>query len=93
MKVAQVVWVREIAEKVQRKHRLAAEEVEQACMGRNTHIRRARDERYALLGRTEAGRCVFVVFVRLGPGRVLIITARDMTGTERDLYGRHERRL
>lgn len=89
MRLVEVVWVREIAEKIERKHGLTPAEVEQACLGPKTHIRKAREGRYALLGRTEAGRYVFVIFERLGPGRILIITARDMIGRERDLYERH----
>lgn len=91
MRVAEIVWVREIADKVQWKHGLKPEKVEEACFDQRAHIRKARGGRYTLLGRTEAGRCVFVVFQKLGPGRILIITARDMTDSERDLYERHAR--
>ena len=89
MRLVEVVWVREIAEKVQAKHGLRPEEVEETCFGPSTHIRKARGGRYALLGRTEAGRHVIVFYQKIGQGRILIITARDMTESERDLYERH----
>ncbi|MFA6093402.1 MAG: BrnT family toxin [Elusimicrobiota bacterium] len=89
MRLSEIVWVREIAEKVQRKHGLTPEEVEEACFASGTHIRKTRDDRYALLGCTDAGRRIFVVFQKLGHGRVILITARDMTDTEQRLYERH----
>lgn len=89
MRVVEVVWVREIAEKVHRKHRLTTVEVEEVCLARDTHVRRARERRYALFGRTEAGRYVLVIFERIGPGQILIVTARDMTDDERRIYERH----
>lgn len=89
MRLVEVVWVREIEEKVQRKHGLKPEEVEEVCFCTSTHIRKARNGRYALLGRTQAGRHVTVFYQELGQGRILIITARDMTDSERSLYERH----
>ena len=91
MRLREIIWVPEIAEKVQRKHRLEPGEVEEACFGAVSHIRRARQGRYALLGRTEAGRYVIVVFQHLGRESIRIITARDMTDSEQDLYERHAR--
>lgn len=91
MRLVEVVWVQEIAEKVERKHGLKPEDVEETCFGPSTHIRKGRHGRYALLGRTDAGRYVIVFFEKLGQGRILIITARDMTESERDLYERHAR--
>ncbi len=89
MRLVEIVWIREIAEKVQRKHGLQPEKVEEACFGPLTHIHKAQGGRYALLGRTDAGRRVIVFFEKIGRGRALIITARDMTESERDLYERH----
>lgn len=89
MNPVEIVWTPQVEEKVQRKHGLALHEVEEACLGPVTHIRRARYGRYALFGRSEAGRYVLVIFEKLGPGKIGIITARDMTDSERDLYERH----
>jgi hypothetical protein len=43
---------------------------------------------YAALGRTEAGRYLVIFFVYKKDRRVLILSARDMTDSERRRYGR-----
>ena len=89
MRLREIVWTPEIEDKVQGKHGLRPEEIAQVCLDPASHFRRARDGRYAVLGRTEAGRYVLVVGAYLGKGTLRIITARDMTDSERDLYERH----
>lgn len=89
MRLREIVWTPEIEDKVQRKHGLRPEEIAQVCLDPAAHLRRARDGRYAVLGRTEAGRYVLVIGAYLGKGTLKIITARDMTDSERGLYGRH----
>ncbi len=42
--------------------------------------------RYLLLGRSAAGRYLAVIFEPLGDGKGLVVTARDMTKTERQRY-------
>lgn len=44
------------------------------------------EERYYVLGRTDADRCLFLVFTMRGR-RIRIISARDMNKKERKLYG------
>lgn len=89
MRLRELVWTPEIEDKVQGKHGLTPEEVGQVCLDPASHLRRARDGRYAVLGRTEAGRYVLVIGAYLGKGTLRIITARDMTDRERGLYERH----
>lgn len=89
MRLREIIWTPEIEDKVQAKHGLQPEEVSQACLNSASHLRKARDSRYAILGRTEAGRYVLVIGAYLGKGILRIITARDMTDSERDLYERH----
>jgi uncharacterized DUF497 family protein len=89
VRILEIVWTPEILEKIERKHGLTPEEVEEACAEPAAHIRRARNGRYAILGRSESGRYVFVIGAYQGGGIVRIITARDMTTPERDLYTRH----
>jgi uncharacterized DUF497 family protein len=81
------VWDDRNVEHIAR-HRVEPEEVEEVFTEQPL-IRRARDGRYLALGRTEAGRLLAVVFVRLPAGRQLrVITARDMNSAERDDYRR-----
>ncbi len=89
MRLREIVWTPEIEEKVRSKHDLQPEEVGQVCLDPASHLRRARDGRYAVLGRTEAGRYVLIIGAHQGKGTLRIITARDMTDSERDLYERH----
>lgn len=89
MRLREIVWTPEIEDKVRSKHGLHPEEVGQVCLDRASHFRKARDGRYAVLGRTEMGRYVLVIGAHLGGGILRIITARGMTDSERDLYERH----
>lgn len=89
MRLRELVWTTEIEEKVQGKHGLRPEEVSQACLDPASHVRRARGGRYAVLGRTDAGRYVLMIGAYLGGGTLRVITARNMTAGERDLYERH----
>ena len=63
MRLREIVWTPEIADKVRGKHGLRPEEIEQVCLDPASHLRRARDGRHAVLGRTEAGRYVLVCHV------------------------------
>ena len=89
MRLREIVWTPEILDKVQGKHGLQPEEVSQVCLDRASQLRKARDGRYAILGRTEAGRYVLVIGAYVGKGTLRVITARDVTDSERDLYERH----
>ncbi|HAH06788.1 MAG TPA: hypothetical protein DCM05_09735 [Elusimicrobia bacterium] len=89
MKLLEIVWPQEIAEKVERKHGLSVIEVEEACADPCCHLRKAWQGRYRLLGRSQAGRYILIVFEHAGRGTIRIITARAMDERERDLYWRH----
>jgi uncharacterized DUF497 family protein len=43
---------------------------------------------YEALGRTDAGRYLAVFFIRKPADKALIISARNMTATERKRYGK-----
>lgn len=89
MHILEFVWTPEIIDKIESKHGLSPEEVEEACSEPASHIRKTREGRHAVLGRSESGRYLFVVGMYQGGGVIRIITARDMTPTEKDLYLRH----
>jgi uncharacterized DUF497 family protein len=69
------------------RHNVSSEEVEEVFRSR-FHLLHARLARYAALGQTEAGRYLFCVFERKGPGLIRVVTARDMEDWERKLYKR-----
>ena len=87
MEFIEVVCSRAVREKLADKHAVEESEVHEALFG-HTHAARGRGGLYEVLGRTDAGRYLFVVVRYLGGGRVLVVTARDMTAQERRRYGR-----
>ena len=77
-----------ILEKIESKHHVSFNEVEEACLSDQRHIRRSREGLYKVFSQTSAGRCILVVLVNLGKGNWRIVTAREMTDSERRLYTR-----
>lgn len=75
-----------ILEKIEAKHGITFEEVEEACLSGNRHIRTGREGLYLLFSQTDAGRYVLVVLVNLGRGNWKIVTSREMTDSERRRY-------
>lgn len=93
MVIREIVWLDDVVAKIERKHRVSTEEVEEVLHSKPMirRIERGRvfgEDLYVALGRTEAGRLVAVFFLRKPSSRALVITARDMDAKERRLYGR-----
>jgi uncharacterized protein len=84
--IAGFVWDEENLSHIAR-HHVAPEEVEEALAAAPL-VLRAQDERYLSHGRTESGRFLFVVYVRRPRGRIRVITARDMTESEKRWWRR-----
>ena len=75
-----------ILEKIESRHQVSLTEVEEACLSDRRHVRRGREGLYKVFSQTYAGRYVLVVLVNLGGGDWRVVTAREMTNTERRLY-------
>jgi uncharacterized DUF497 family protein len=81
----------EIVEKIERKHRVTQDEVREILRGLS-HFRfvekghRGGENVYAAMGQTNSGRYLIVFFVRKTTQEAPIVSARDMTGSERNLY-------
>ena len=75
-----------ILEKIESKHHVSFTEVEEACLSDQRHIRRGKEGFYKVFSQTGAGRYILVVLVNLGKGNWRIVTAREMTNSERRLY-------
>ena len=75
-----------ILEKIESRHGVSFEEVEEACLSEARHVRRSREGLYKLFSQTTAGRYILVVLVNLGRGTLKVVTAREMTDSERRLY-------
>ncbi len=91
MKIETVQWKERFAEKVEHKHGVTTQEVEDVLRAK-PHIRRAEKGRvkgedvYVAYGQTQNGRYVFVAFIYKGQNSALPISARDMTAAERSYY-------
>ncbi|MDQ2806935.1 MAG: BrnT family toxin [Chloroflexota bacterium] len=80
-------WLDWVVEKINRKHNVELEEVEQ-CFYKTTYkLRRVEDNKYQFLSRTDSGRYLAIIFA-WNYRYVRVITARDMTKKERDFYSR-----
>jgi uncharacterized DUF497 family protein len=72
------------------RHKVMPEEAEEVFIG-PLYLRRSRSGRYLAYGRTLGGRYLIVVFELFGT-TVRVITARDMTESEKSLYRRRAKR-
>ncbi|MBI4600444.1 MAG: BrnT family toxin [Planctomycetes bacterium] len=80
----------EILEKIEDKHGIDFQEVEQIFAATHVVLRGPTDQygerRYTSLGRTAGGRYLLVVYTVPQPGLAKVITARDMMPRERHYY-------
>lgn len=93
MKIYSLIWLPEIVEKLETKHGVEIEEVEQVFELGPVYYRGPRGNRpgenlYKAYGQTTVGRYLFIVFIYKLNRRALILSARDMTDQERRLYQR-----
>jgi uncharacterized DUF497 family protein len=75
-----------ILEKIEVKHGIVFEEVEEICFSDRIHVRRSSKNLYKLFGQTVPGRYVLVVLIHIEGGLWKVVTARDMTESEKHLY-------
>jgi uncharacterized DUF497 family protein len=78
-----------VVAKLWAKHRVDLDEAIDVVFSAPTHIRRDRDDLYLLYGRTEAGRYLLVV-IALSARNARLVTARDLTITERKFYAKQK---
>jgi hypothetical protein len=93
VRIAGIIWLRNIVEKLEEKHHLSQTEVEEVFRN-HPRVRRiergeiAGEDVYSALGRTEDGRYLVIFFIHKRSDDVLIISARDMSLRERKHYGK-----
>ncbi len=82
-------WTESSLEHVAR-HGVAPAEVEEVCFNEDDapFIRTGRDKLHYVFGRTQGGRHLFIVVRSERRGRVIVVTARDMTDWERRYFKR-----
>ena len=77
-----------ILDKIESKHHISMVEIEESCLADERHIRRGREGLYKVFSQTSSGRYILVVLADLGIGNWKIVTARQMTDSERRLYSK-----
>jgi uncharacterized DUF497 family protein len=93
MQLHEVIWKDRFIDKIEGKHGVSANEVEEILFGK-PHVRRAKrghvsgEDLYAAYGRTEGGRSLIVLFIRKEGTAALPISSRDMTDSEQRYYER-----
>lgn len=81
------VWRDWVIDKIIEKHGVWPEEVEEAFFNPPGKVRRVESGKYLLFGQSEDGRYLLIVSAWQGH-QIRIITARDMTHSERRFLGR-----
>lgn len=69
------------------RHRVIPQEVEESCFNEPLVMGPGKNK-YIIYGRSDSGRYLFIVVVYRTKARGRVITARDMTKSERGLYNR-----
>ncbi len=77
-----------VLDKIESRHGVSFEEVEQACLSEGRHIRRSREGLYKVFSQTISGRYMLVVLVNLGRDIWKVVTAREMNDSEKRLYNK-----
>jgi uncharacterized DUF497 family protein len=93
MRIASIIWLTDVVDKLIAKHNVEVYEVEQVFSNR-PHFRfvekgkRPGEDVYLALGQTDAGRYVAVLFSYKTTKESLVLSARDMAKKEKRQYGR-----
>jgi uncharacterized protein len=85
----QFEWDESNEEKLLLNHNVSALEAEQ-CFA-NLHTKRRHEEDLLMLGVTDGGRMLFLVYEQKQNGVVRVYSAREMTDKERRTYRQHAR--
>lgn len=91
MQINDIIWLESFADKIESKHDVSTEEVEEVFFN-SPKYRKARrgrvkgEDLYYAYGQSDSGRYLFIVFIYKKTKDALIITARDMDKKERRKY-------
>jgi len=91
MKIEGFIWLDDVIEKLVAKHRVDRLEVEEVFSNSPAFRfvekgHRPKENVYAASGRSDAGRYLICFFVRKIGNKALVLSARDMTESERKRY-------
>lgn len=93
MRILKCLWKKQFIEKLEQKHHVSKDEVEEVfgATPRFSFIAKGDvtgQNLYRALGQTDAGRYLTVLFIQKRADLALVISARDMTRRERRRYGK-----
>jgi uncharacterized protein len=95
MIIKEIIWKEQFVEKLETKHGVSIEEVEEV-LDSEPFIRKVSKGKvkgehvYAALGQTFGGRYLIIFYIRKKAGAILPISARDMDDGERKYYGKQK---
>ncbi len=93
LRIHEVVWQLQFVDKLASKHNVKTTEVEEVLTN-HPNFRfvskgnRSGENVYSAMGQTDEGRYLTVIFILKAHHRALVISARDMSRTERRNYGK-----
>ncbi|MGD2088298.1 MAG: BrnT family toxin [Candidatus Aminicenantes bacterium] len=93
MKIDDIIWLQKIVDKLETKHHISQEEVEQVFVNNPQYrfLEKGKidgEHVYSAYGQTDVGRYVTVIFILKFKNCALVISARDMDKKERKQYGK-----
>jgi uncharacterized DUF497 family protein len=93
MRIVDIIWLPEVIDKLDWKHHVTPEEVTEVLFGKPKYRKVQKgyipgEDLYSALGQTDTGRYLIVFFIYKINREALILSARDMDGSERNRYGR-----
>ncbi len=93
MQIHEIIWMQNIVDKLERKHHISQNEVEQVFASKPQYrfLEKGKiegEDIYSAYGQTDAGRYVTIIFILKFKKCALIISARDMDRKERKQYGK-----
>ena len=94
MWITDIIWKERYVEKLESKHGVTTEEVEEVLRSKSVVRKVARgrvrgQHVYAAMAQIGSGRYLMVFFINKKHGVALPISARDMDASERKYYGKH----
>ncbi|MBI1882292.1 MAG: BrnT family toxin [Chloroflexi bacterium] len=93
MRIVDLIWLPDIIDKLDWKHNVDPEEVDEILFGNPVYRKVQRghvpgEDLYSAMGQTESGRYLIVFFIYKSTRQALILSARDMDRKERRQYER-----
>lgn len=91
LKINEIIWKSQFVEKIEKKHHIEIQEVEEVLQGKNMVFRISRgdvkgEDVYLALGKTSGGRLLSIFFILKNFHSVLPISARNMDKKEKRRY-------